>query len=197
MRLPEWFWECRKQGFAMRLVGLDFETANSASGSICAAGCAIVEDGVVLEGQEWLIFPHKGYRWMRPDFTEIHGLHYWDVCNSPEFPEVWPDLREMLLSAECVVIHNAPFDLGQLRSVLSLYDLPPVEFDYVDSVRLSRRCFPEMSSHSLDAMAERFGIQFRHHDALEDAAACAVITAQMGVPNDLRKHFDSSSNLRK
>ncbi len=180
----------------MRLAGLDFETANSASGSICAAGCALVEDGVVSGGREWRIFPHKGYRWMRPDFTEIHGLCYWDVCHSPEFPEVWPGMREMLLSAECVVIHNAPFDLGHLRSVLGLYGLPPVEFDYVDSVRISRRCFPEMPSHSLDAMAEHFGIHFRHHNALEDAAACATIAAMMGVPDDLRKHFDSAKQGR-
>lgn len=180
----------------MRLAGLDFETANSASGSICAAGCALVEDGVVAGGREWRIFPHRGYRWMRPDFTAIHGLCYGDVCNSPEFPEVWPAMREMLLSAECVVIHNAPFDLGHLRSVLVLYELPPVEFDYVDSVRISRRRFPEMPSHSLDAMAEHFGIRFRHHNALEDAAACAAIAARMGVPDDLRKHFSSAPQGR-
>ncbi|MBQ9366621.1 MAG: hypothetical protein IJT83_02480 [Victivallales bacterium] len=175
----------------MRLAGLDFETANTRSGSICAAGCAILEDGVVTESREWLICPHKGYRWMRPDFTEIHGLRYWDVCNCAEFACIWPELEQMLTSVDCVIIHNAPFDLGHLRSVLELYELPPVSFDYADSVVISRHLFPEMPSHTLDAMAERFGIVFRHHNALEDATACASIIAQTGIPEGYLRHFST------
>jgi len=177
----------------MRLAGLDFETANGKDGSICAAGCAILDDGLVTAGKEWLVCPHKGYRWMRPDFTEIHGLSYWDVCNCAEFACIWPELRQMLLSADCVVIHNAQFDLRQLRSVLSLYELPPVEFDYADSLAISRRLFPDMASHKLDVMAERFGIVFRHHDALEDAAACASIVARTGIPEGFTLHFSTAS----
>ncbi len=97
----------------------------------------------------------------------------------------------MLLSSDCVVIHNAPFDLGHLRSALSLYGLPPVEFDYVDSVVISRKLFPEMPSHTLDAMAERFGIEFRHHNAMEDAAACASIIARTGIPDGYLRHFST------
>ena len=173
----------------MKLAGLDFETANGKRGSICAAGCAIVDDTGVMESREWLVCPHKGYRWMRPDFTDIHGLYYWDVCDCMEFPAVWPELQRMLLEADCVVIHNASFDLGHLRSVLELYELPPVEFDYVDSLTVSRRIFPDMESHSLDAMAERFGIVFRHHNALEDATACARLIVQMGIPEGFIQHF--------
>ena len=176
----------------MKLAGLDFETANERRGSICAVGCAVLEDGVVSASREWLVCPPAGRRWMRPDFTAIHGLHFWDVRGCPEFPCVWEELRGMLLSAECVVIHNAPFDLGHLRSALELYGLPPVEFDYTDSVLVSRRLYPEMASHSLDAMAARFGIVFRHHDALEDAAACAGIVARTGIPEGLRRHFSTS-----
>ena len=175
----------------MKLAGLDFETANGRSGSICAAGCAVLEDGLVGERREWLVCPHKGYRWMRPDFTEIHGLTYWDVCHCSEFCHIWPELQEMLLGAECVVCHNASFDLGQLRSVLSLYDLPPVEFDYADSLEISRRLFPEMPSHRLNDVADHFGIRFRHHNALEDATACASIVAQTGIPEGCIRHFST------
>ena len=138
-----------------------------------------------------LICPPKGYRWMRNDFTAIHGLTYWDVCHCAEFDCIWPDLRRMLLSADCVVIHNAPFDLKHLGCALEIYGLPPVEFDYVDSLIISRRVFPEMESHSLNFVAARFGINFRHHDALEDAAACAAIIAKIGIPDDCLKHFST------
>ena len=175
----------------MKLVGLDFETANKKIGSICAAGCAVLEDGVVRESREWLLCPHQGYRWMQPNFTQIHGLHYWDVRNCPEFPDIWPEMRQLLISADCVVIHNAPFDLGHLRSVLELYELPPLEFDYADSLRISRRLFPEMSSHSLDAVAGRFGISFQHHNALEDARACAQVLFHTGISKSDIRHFST------
>lgn len=175
----------------MKLAGLDFETANRKKGSICAAGCAIIENGVVAESKEWLVFPHKGYRFMNPYFTQIHGLSYWDVCNCAEFDCIWSELQRMLLSADCVIIHNSSFDLGQLRNVLSLYELPPVEFDYADSLTISRRLFPQMSSHTLDAVAKRFGIEFRHHDALEDAMACASIVSKTGIPDGCLCHFST------
>ncbi len=181
-------WKAKRN---MILAGLDFETANGKAGSICAAGCAILDNGVMTRRGEWLVCPHKGYRWMRPDFTAVHGLSYWDVCDCAEFGCIWPELRDMLLSAECVVIHNAPFDLRQLRSVLSLYELPPVAFDYADSLAISRKLFPEMESHSLDAVARRFGIVFRHHDALEDAAACAGIIARTGIPEGFMHQFST------
>ena len=84
----------------MRLAGLDFETANGRTGSICAAGCAILEDGAVTESREWLVCPHVGYRWMRPEYTRIHGLTYGDVRDCPEFCDIWPELRRMLQAAE-------------------------------------------------------------------------------------------------
>ena len=43
----------------MKLCGLDFETANSSKGSICAAGAALVENGTVLECREYLVKPQE------------------------------------------------------------------------------------------------------------------------------------------
>ena len=167
----------------MRLAGLDFETANRRSGSICAVGCALIEDGAVTGCREWLLCPHAGYRWMLPEFTAIHGLTYWNVKDCPEFPAVWSELQQMLVSADCVIIHHAPFDLGHLRSVLTLYQLPPVAFHYADSLQITRQLLPEMPSHSLDAVAAKFGIAFHHHHAQEDAAACAMIIDRIGIPS--------------
>ena len=175
----------------MRLAGLDFETANNCAGSICAVGCGILQDGEEGETFERLVRPHPSMNWIASFCYRVHGIGACDLEDADEFPAIWPELRDMLLSADCVVIHNAPFDLSHLRSVLALYELPPVEFDYVDSLRISRRLFPDMESHTLDAMAEHFGIVFRHHDALEDAAACAGIVARTGIPEGFTHHFST------
>jgi DNA polymerase-3 subunit epsilon len=40
---------------------------------------------------------------------------------------------------------------------------------------ISKRAWPDKSGHGLAAVAERLGISFRHHNALEDARASALV----------------------
>ena len=174
----------------MKLCGLDFETANSCNGSICSVGVAIVENGEVLVRKEYLIKPHKSLDWMSKFCRDIHGISYEDLRESPEFSEIWQSVKTMLRTADCVVIHNAPFDLRHLQNILSLYHLPSVSFDYVCSLQLCRHHFPEAHSHSLNCMAERFGITFQHHDALEDAETCAKIASQLEIPENFICRFE-------
>ena len=110
----------------MKLCGLDFETANNCSGSICAVGAALLEDGVVLERREYLVKPHKSLDYMSKFCRDVHGISYEDLRESPEFSEVWQSVKELLTSADCVVSHNAQFDLRHLHNVLALYNLPSV-----------------------------------------------------------------------
>ena len=174
----------------MQLCGLDFETANSCNGSICAVGVAVVENGDVLERKEYLIKPHKSLDWMSNFCRDIHGITYEDLRESPEFSEVWQSVKQLLISADCVVIHNAPFDLRHLHNVLSLYHLPSVSFNYVCSLQLCRYHFSELPKHGLADMAEKFGITFQHHDALEDAETCAKIASQLEIPEKFICRFE-------
>ena len=174
----------------MRLAGLDFETANGCAGSICAVGCGILHDGEPGEMLERLVRPHRDLNWMDPFCRRVHGIDASELEDAEEFPAIWPELRELLLSADCAVIHNAPFDLGHLRAVLTLYDLPPVRFPYVCSLSASRRALPELASHSLNCVAAYFGIRFQHHNALEDALTCAKVLHEIGfTPRIGRKEF--------
>ena len=179
----------------MKLCGLDFETANSCNGSICAVGAALLENGVVLERREYLVKPHKTVDYMSKFCRDVHGITYEDLRESPEFSEVWQSVKLLLISADCVVIHNAPFDLRHLHNVLSLYNLPSVSFDYVCSLKLCRYHFPELPYHSLADMAEKFGITFQHHDALEDAETCAKIASHLEIPENFICRFEYSHNM--
>ena len=87
----------------MELVGLDFETANPNSGSICAVGAALLENGKLTKTCEWLVRPHASVDWMLPKFTEIHGIEYLELRESPEFPEIWDSLKDVLQAGECIM----------------------------------------------------------------------------------------------
>ena len=77
----------------MKLCGLDFETANFKSGSVCSVGAAMLVDGVVLERRDFLVKPHKSVDYMSNFCSEVHGITYEDLRESPEFPEIWQSVR--------------------------------------------------------------------------------------------------------
>ena len=177
----------------MKLCGLDFETANFCSGSICAVGAALIEEGITLEKREYLIKPHKTLDWVNKTCREVHGISYENLRESPEFPEIFPAVKQLLAAADCVVIHNAPFDLRHLHKVMELYDLPPFAFNFTCSLKLCRYHFPELPRHGLADMAALFGITFQHHDALEDAETCAKIASQLEIPENFISRFEYPS----
>lgn len=167
-------------------VSIDFETANHSRVSICAAGMAVFENGVLTESPYWLVRPPKGHGWFRDDFIECHGLTHLDVLDAPEFPAIAPEFLAHLSRADLVVAHNAEFDIGHLRETLDHFGLPCPAFDYLCTCKLSRRIWPELPSHSLDALAAHIGHDFNHHHAQSDAeAAGRVMLAMMKHANTM------------
>ena len=133
----------------MNFVSIDFETANYSRVSICAAGMAVFENGILTESPYWLVRPPKGHGWFREDFIECHGLTHLDVLDAPEFPAVAPEFLVRLCRADLVIAHNAEFDIGHLRDTMDHFDLQCPAFDYLCTCHLSRRIWPDLSSHSL------------------------------------------------
>lgn len=177
----------------MIVAGFDFETANQYNGSVCAAGVAIVKDGELIDGKEWRIRPHDTLDFINPMCYAVHGISHESLRDKPEFPEVWPEMLFYLNKGEFVAIHNAAFDLRHLRAVLTLYGLDSVSFPYVCSLCASRRQLPDLPCHKLNYLADYYDIEFVHHNALEDAAACAKILCYTGFPEKLRKSFAFNS----
>lgn len=173
------------------LAGLDFETSCSKCGSICQVGIALLnDDGTTVERREWLVRPHPSCADFSPFCTAVHGLTWKDVRLSPEFPEIWPDMLQCLSQADIVIAHNAAFDMRQLKAALTLYHIQhTVTFQYACTLCITRHLYPELPSHKLDAVADYFGHRFRHHDALEDAEACAFIASQTGIPDNYKRQF--------
>jgi DNA polymerase-3 subunit epsilon len=168
----------------MTFASIDFETANYSDASICAAGLAVIEDGNFAESPYWLVRPPKGCGWFREDFTEIHGLTWFDVQDAPEFSAIASEFLERLTRADIVVAHNASFDMRKLRGTLQHFGLACPEFDYACTLKLSRRVWPDLPSHGLETVARHIGLEFQHHHAQADAeAAGRVLLAMMQHAN--------------
>ena len=155
----------------MEYLAIDFETATSAGESACSVALIEVKDGRMVDHHTLLQPPGNKYFWRN---IQVHGIRERDTANSPFFPRLWPQLSR-LLAGKLVVAHNASFDMNVLKRCLQYYDLQPVEFNFMCTVRLSRKVWPQLPNHKLDTMGRFFDIQFKHHDALEDARLCAQI----------------------
>jgi DNA polymerase-3 subunit epsilon len=168
----------------MTFISLDFETANHSRVSICAAGLAVFEDGILTEAPYWLVRPPKGHGWFDEDFIEVHGLTHLDVLDAPEFPAIANEMVCRLAGDVLVIAHYAAFDIEHLRATLEYFDLPRPVFDYVCTCQLARRVWPDLPDHKLGTLAAHIGHQFNHHHAQADAeAAGRVLLAMMKHAN--------------
>ena len=62
---------------------LDVEAANSARGSICSIGVAVVQDGQLVTTRHLLVRPARGLEHFDAMNTHLHGLGPADVANAP------------------------------------------------------------------------------------------------------------------
>jgi DNA polymerase-3 subunit epsilon len=160
----------------MNFITIDFETAKQSRESACSVGLVKFLNGKAADTFYSLIRPPVLY--IRPDFTDIHGLTVDDVRDAPDFAEVWengilPFTGDLPLAA-----HNAVFDMGVLRAALDWYGLSALPFKYFCTLELARAAWPELESHALTSLGEHFSITYDAHNALADAETCGVIACK-------------------
>ncbi|QCO99057.1 exonuclease [Arthrobacter sp. 24S4-2] len=161
---------------------IDFETANGFRGSPCAVGLSKVRGGVVVEEASWLMRPPEKHDRFDYHNVRIHGIRPEDVAGLPRFGELFPEIGAFI-GGDVLAAHNAAFDLGVIRSGLEVSGLAGPAYDYACTVMLSRRCY-SLVSNSLPYAAEEAGVPLvNHHDAAEDARACAGILIDIARRN--------------
>ncbi|WP_369044787.1 exonuclease domain-containing protein [Sinomonas sp. P10A9] len=153
---------------------IDFETANGFRGSPCSVGLIRVRGGRVVERASWLMRPPAGHDEFDPRNVAIHGIRPDDVAQEPRFGDLFAEIGGFI-GDDVLVAHNAAFDLGVIRSALEVSGMEAPAYDYACTVVLSRKTY-RLVSHSLPFAAREAGVRLEHHhDATEDAAACAGI----------------------
>jgi len=110
--------------------------------------------------------------------VRLHGIDEAVVRHAPTFPSVMPALS--LMVAGRVVASHMAFDRVAMHRVCCKYGIPPVSCAWLDTARVARRAWPRFArrGYGLKSVASWCGIEFEHHNAVEDARAAGRILVQ-------------------
>lgn len=173
-------------GRATPIVGIDVETACPSHGAVCSIGVSVVHRGAVARERHWYLDPGTRFD---PRFIAIHGIRPEQVAGAPRLGHAWAEVERFIADAiestrdatlfgdasegpePMFVAHNAQFDRMQIERAIAR----PLPFRLACTVAMSRRTFPKLERHNLAAVASHLRIALKHHDALSDARASALI----------------------
>jgi len=165
---------------AQSAVVVDLETTGLSSrrDRVIEIAAVRVRDGCVVD--QWQTLVNPGIT-IPPLITALTGITTGMAADAPTFEEAAHDFRSFVDDA-ILVAHNAAFDLGFLRAELARLDGAAVSLpvESLCTLRLARRLFPGLPSHSLEALIQSLGLPVRrHHRALPDALATADLLSHL------------------
>ena len=162
---------------------LDVETANVDRSSICQIGVAEFRDGKVIDEWSTLVNPES---YFDPFNIGLHGIKKSDVMDSPTFDGIYSELSERI--SHQIVVHHTSFDRTAINRACAEYKLQDLQIRWLDSAAICKRAWKEQfaaKGYGLAKVAEFLGIDFSHHDALEDALTAGEIVCRACVETGL------------
>ena len=145
----------------------------------------------VIDQYQTLINPERS---IPPYISDMTGITDDMVADAPLFCEV---AKEIVLRTEGAVFvaHNARFDYGFLREEFSRLGYAYTR-KQLCTVRLSKKMFPDLRSHSLENLIRHFSIKVKNrHRALDDALATAELFKMMTCMEESQSSMSDIINL--
>ena len=156
----------------MNFTSIDVETANADLSSICQIGIVKFVDETIADEWSTLVDPEDEFDLIN---VSIHGINEKRVKAAPTLPNNDNSIRQLL--ADTIVACYTPFDKAAINQAYQRYGLGPIDCVWLDTARVSRRAWTQFAyqGYGLANVAGELGIDFMHHDALEDARAAGEI----------------------
>ena len=160
-------------------VVLDVEAigAKGLPARIIEIGAYHVRSGMIIDEFQSLIDPGVSL----PRFiATLTGISDEMLQGAPKFPEI-VDAWLNFAGDAVLVAHNSTFDLALLnREIARVFPGCRMRNAELCTVKLARRIIRTLDSHSLDALAEHFGIEMvARHRAASDARATAELLLRL------------------
>jgi len=167
----------------MELTAIDFETTGSVRGfvdepwQIGLVRFDLHGDGPLDGFGAWLHV--DAGRPFNPYAPGRHAEVRAELAAAPTFQERWPELAPRLACGQPLVAHNAATERKFLSRLAPLTSFGP----WIDTLAIARKAFPSLAAHTLADVVAAAGVLDElqalfpgrtWHDALFDAAACAV-----------------------
>ena len=170
----------------MLKVFLDVETTGikpSDGDRVIEVGAVALDGGRQVDGGRFHEYVHPD-RDIPEESTRIHGITITKLAGKPGFEGIAERLAEFIRGHE-LLAHNAQFDVSFLDMEFKKLGMPQVKDvagKVTDTLEMARRMYPGRSN-SLDALAERAGIDVAErrpvHSAIVDAEILAEVHLMM------------------
>lgn len=129
-----------------------------------------LENGKIKDKFQTLINPEQH---IRKSSMAIHGITQEMVADAPKEAEILPQIAEFI-GEYPIVAHNAIFDHSFLNEAYKRVFKKKFENQKIDSQQMFKEICPDLESHGLVALTEKFNITMEnHHRAMDDTMGLA------------------------
>lgn len=158
-------------------VDLEMTGLNAKKDRILEVGAVKVRDHQIVESFQSFVNPH---RLLSKEVEELTGIHTEMVKDAPEDREVLEQL--IIFTGNLPLVgHNIMFDYSFLKQCAVNYGIP-YEKAAVDTLKIARKCLPDLPSKRLEALCRHYDISKKQeHRALADAYMTAQLLEQLRV----------------
>lgn len=161
-------------------VAVDLETTGLSPeyNEIIEIACVRVRGGSPVDTFSHLVRPHEIWQ-VNEYITELTGISPDMLANEPAIEDVLPQALAFI-GNDPVVGHRVSFDVNFIYDNAARIGLGSFSNDYIDTMRMARRLFPDFPNHKLKTLVKRFGIADHvAHRAEKDAVQTHQCYAHM------------------
>lgn len=168
-------------------VVIDLETTglNPKNDSIIEFGAVHVVRDTVVDTFSRLVNPNRRINYF---ITQLTGITNEMLSSEEDISLILPEFLEFV-GDRIVMGHNVNFDVNFVYENCHRVISKPFRNDFIDTMRLSRRLFPEHKHHKLSDLIERFCVgESVEHRALGDAMQtneCFIYMKRYMQENDI------------
>lgn len=180
---------------------LDLETTGYGPYSdIIEVAMVKIRANEVLETFQSLVKPPDP---ISDEISELTGISNNMLTDAPAIEDIIKSIQTFL-NGDIIVAHNANFDINLLYDAISNHLEIDFSNDFVDTLRIARKAYPQLSNHRLSYLAENIPLENKNkHRALSDCFAtyellkkCKSKIISENISLKSKKHKNITSDIR-